>query len=162
MTTDPARLTIVPISLRDARAFIGQHHRHNIVPRGWLFGTSLELAGVRVGVGVASRPVARFLDDGRTVEITRLCLVEGAPRNAASRLYGALCRAAKALGYVRAVTYTLVTEVGTSLRAAGFAVVAEAPSGRRWSTPSRPRTQRDLFGDERRPLEAKHRWERAL
>lgn len=40
--------------------------------------------------------------------------------NACSQLYGALCRAGKALGYREAWTYTLPGEPGTSLRAAGF------------------------------------------
>lgn len=156
-------MCLVPITLREARRFIAEHHRHNIAPRGWLFGTSLELNGVRVGVGVASRPVARALDDGRTVEITRLCLLEGAPKNAASRLYGALCRAARALGWKRAITYTLRTEEGTSLRASGFRLAAAISARDAW-TPSAGvnRVQRDLFGAERRPTGEKSRWERAL
>jgi hypothetical protein len=40
--------------------------------------------------------------------------------NVCSMLYGALCRAGKALGYTEAWTYTLPHEPGISLRAAGF------------------------------------------
>lgn len=98
-----------PIALRRARAFVNEHHRHNVAPQGWLFGVQLVCGTETVGVGIAGRPIARMADDGRTVEITRLTLVEGAPKNAATRLYGALCRAAKALGYLRAITYTLGT-----------------------------------------------------
>lgn len=157
------RLSLVPITLREARRFIEQHHRHNTPPRGWLFGTALHLGDHRVGVGVASRPVARALDDGATIEITRLCLVEGAPRTAASRLYGALCRAADALGYRRAVTYTLQSERGTSLLASGFHQVAELNARPEW-TPQEGvrRRQQNLFGESLRPTEPKVRWERAL
>lgn len=156
-------VVVMPVTLRDARRFIAEHHRHNVAPRGWLFGARLVAEGVTVGVGVASRPVARGLDDGRMVEITRLCLVSGAPKNAASRLYGALCRAAAALGYTRAVTYTLVSEAGTSVRASGFEPIAQLPARETW-TPAEgvQRAQVDIFGETRRPQEAKVRWERAL
>jgi hypothetical protein len=62
--------------------------------------------------------VARGSDDGLTIELIRLT-TEG-DRNACSRLYGAACRAAAAMGYRRAITYTLAEEPGTSLRASGF------------------------------------------
>jgi hypothetical protein len=154
---------LTPLALREARRFIAEHHRHNEPPRGWLFGTALEVNGHRVGVGVASRPVARALQDGRTIEIVRLCLVEGAPHNAASRLYGALCRAAAALGYTSAVTYTLAEETGASLRAAGFEAEAQLEERETWSPDERWwRKQRDLFGNELRPAGAKTRWRRAL
>lgn len=152
-----------PITLREARRFIATHHRHNVAPRGWLFGVQYVFDGHTGGVGIASRPVARALDDGTTMEITRLCLVEGAPKNAASQLYGALCRAAQALGYRRAITYTLASEAATSVRAAGFVLDAELEARNAW-TPQEGvnRRQQDLFGDERRPAEAKHRWVRHL
>lgn len=158
-------LALTPITLAAARRFVTAHHRHNVAPRGWLFGVQLYDASVQltVGVGIASRPVARALDDGLTVEITRLCLVEGAPKNAASRLYGALCRAAAALGYRLAVTYTLAREAASSVRAAGFHAVAEIAARAAWSPAEGVnRSQTNLFGEERRPAEAKVRWERAL
>lgn len=150
-----------PISLREARRFIATHHRHSGPPQGWLFGVGWYVCDQLVGVGVAGRPLARGLQDGRTVEITRICLSEAG--HTASRLYGALCRAAKGLGYVRAVTYTLASESGTSVKAAGFRVVATLEARAEW-TPAEGvnRTQRDIFGDERRPAEAKVRWERSL
>jgi hypothetical protein len=62
--------------------------------------------------------VARHLDNGWTLEVTR-CTTNGT-KNAASLLYGAAWRATKALGYRRLITYTLVEEPGTSLKAAGW------------------------------------------
>lgn len=145
-------LDLVPIKLREAKAFVRQTHRHNDAPRGWLFGVGLEKGGTLVAVGIAGRPVARALDDGLTVEITRIAST--GERNACSKLYGALTRAAFALGYRRIVTYTLEQERGASLRAAGFerrAIVAER-SG--WDCPARPRKS------DPSPRGAKVRWEK--
>jgi len=105
-----------------------------------------------LGVVIAGRPTAREFDDGWTIEVTRLC-TDGA-RNVGSFLYGAANRAAFALGYVRVVTYTLASESGASLRAAGYRVIAERAARPSWDTPSRPRpaqylsTNRLLWGVE--------------
>jgi len=106
-------------------------------------------------VAIAGRPVSRLLDDGATVEVTRVCTT-GEP-NACSMLYGALCRAAAALGYSRVVTYMLAEEPGTSVRAAGFAFAARVEPAESWSRPSRKRA--DAGG---RPAGAKVRWVRDL
>jgi hypothetical protein len=106
-----------------------------------------------VGVVTVGRPVARHLDDGQTVEVTRLCTLAGA-KNAASKLLAAAGRAAQALGYRRIVTYTLSSEDGICCRAAGFKRVAQSAGGR-WSRRRRPRR-------DRHPLEGKIRWERQL
>lgn len=145
-------LRLIPLSQRLARDFVRMHHRHNRPPVGDIFRVGLAEDGVLVAVGIAGRPVARMADDGRTVEITRVCTQGHA--NACSRLYGALCRAAAALGYERAITYTREDEPGTSPKAAGFAPAGETVA-QEWSRPSRPR-RRD--GSPIRKL----RWERAL
>ncbi len=153
-------LQLRPVTLREARRFIGEHHRHNLPPRGWRFGVAVWAEGALVGVGVASRPVARGLDDGVTMEVTRTCTT-GEP-NANSMLYGALCRASKALGYTRVVTYTLEGESGAPLRAAGFEVDAELGPRPAWEYTEQARVQTDIFGEERRPAGAKTRWIRRL
>jgi hypothetical protein len=119
------------------------------------------VGGVLVGVGVAAVPVARMLADGRTVEITRIATDGHA--NACSRIYGALCRAAAALGYTRATTTTLATESGASPRAAGFVEVARrAPSEWRRGGEISGRYVADLFGNRTVPSEVMIRWERKL
>lgn len=121
-------MRIVPVTLREASAFIAEHHRHNKPPRGWKFGVGLRVDGELVGVATAGRPVARHFDDGLTLEVNRTC-TNGA-RNANSMLYGAVWRAAKAMGYARCITYTQADETGASLRAAGWVKVKElAPRG---------------------------------
>ena len=153
-------ICLVPLTREQANKWIGANHRHNRAVVGDIFRVGLATAnGTIVGVGNAGRPVARALDDGATVEITRIC-TDGTP-NACSILYGALCRAAKALGYKRAVTYTLQSELGASLKAANFRPVAHLEARAGWSCESRPRPI-DLWGNEAAPPPPKTRWERQL
>ena len=142
-------MNVVPCTFQEAAAFIRAHHRHHRPSLSVKFCLAVADADVVVGVAMVGRPVARGLDDGWTVEVTRTC-TDGA-RNANSMLYGAAWRAAKALGYRRLVTYTRLEESGASLRAAGFRVVAEVRA-RGWSCPSRPRV-------DTAPLQDKLRWE---
>lgn len=151
---------LVPVSLDEARRFVAQLHRHNKPPRTWKFGVGLEHEGALVGVAMAGRIVSRELQtrQPRAIEITRVCTDE--TRNANSRLYGALCRAAKALGYQRAYTYTLEEESGASLRAAGF--VVDGTVAARDHHGGRARYQENLLGEAVRPEGAKLRWRRDL
>lgn len=152
-------LRLLPMTVSSASRHVAKNHRHNRGVQGGLFACGVEENGQLVGVAIASRPTQYKLDDGRTVEITRVCS-DGTP-NACSKLYAALCRAAQAIGYERAVTYTLASEPGTSLRAAGFTAVASVPA-MPVTTGRRVRVQVDLFGEERRPPGEKTRWQRIL
>jgi hypothetical protein len=130
-------MKIQPVSLKFAQEFVRQHHRHNKPPVGHKFSVGLFDGETCVGVATAGRPVARALDDGLTLEVVRTC-TDGT-RNANSMLYGAIVRAATALGYVRCVTYTQHDESGASLRGAGWTPVANLNPRKGWDTPSRPR-----------------------
>ena len=134
-------LRIVPITLKVAQEFVKLHHRHSVPPVGWKFGVGLINTQTRelVGVATAGRPVARALDDGLTLEVNRTC-TDGT-RNANSMLYGAVWRAAKAMGYVRCITYTQYDESGASLRAAGWVIDSELAARKGWDAPSRPRKE---------------------
>lgn len=139
-------MEIAPITLRAACEFITQHHRHNKPPRGWKFGVSVVDGGAVVGVATAGRPVARAIDDGLTLEVNRTC-TNGA-KNANSMLYGAVWRAAKAMGYKRCITYTQADESGASLRAAGFRKVRDIEPRKSWAESSvRLRSKRDPVGN---------------
>lgn len=142
-------LHLQPITKAEADAFIAAHHRHHRPTVGWKFGVAVNDGSEVVGVVVVGRPVARHNDNGLTLEVTRCC-TDGT-KNAASMLYGAAWRAAKALGYRRLITYTLVSEAGTSLTAAGWRCLYEVP-GRSWSCVSRPRV-------DTHPLQNKLCWE---
>lgn len=130
-------MRIEPITLRQASAFITQHHRHSAPPRGWKFGVGLRAVDALVGVATAGRPVARLLDDGLTLEVNRTC-TDGT-RNANSMLYGAVWRAARAMGYRRGITYIQGDETGASLKAAGWVKVKDIPAKPGWDRPGRPR-----------------------
>ena len=129
-------LQIVPIGFREACAFIRLHHRHHPPPQGHKFSIALSNGEMIVGVAMVDRPVARRLDNGFTLEVTRLC-TDGT-RNACSKLYGASWRIAREMGYWEVITYILDTETGTSLKAAGWKCLGRA-GGLSWNVPSRPR-----------------------
>lgn len=159
-------LAIRPVTKTVARQFVTEHHRHNEAPTPpqVSFAIGLFDGDELLGVATAGQPVARSLCDGLTLEINRTC-VAGDVRNANSRLYGAICRAAKALGYERVITYTLQSESGASLRAAGFQCFEMDRSWRSWQDRSvaRPRYDYNLFGERKNANgEAKYRWERIL
>ena len=144
------RLHIVPVTLAGANEFVGLHHRHHrrVVGHKFSIGVVDDDGDLR-GVAIIGRPVARARDDGKTLEVTRVATDE-CP-NACSALYAAAWRAARAMGYLRLGTYTLESEPGTSLRAAGWRVIHRTAGGS-WSTPSRVRT-------DKHPTESKLLWE---
>lgn len=143
------KLRAVPLSFPEAAEFVREHHRHHTPPAGHKFSIGAMSGDELVGVVIVGRPVARRRDDGATLEVTRLCA--GGHRNACSFLYGAAARATFALGYSRLGTYTLKSEPGTSLRAAGWKLIAETP-GKSWSVATRPRI-------DKHPIEPKLLWE---
>lgn len=151
MTDNPVRLRHARIAFADAAAFVSEHHRHHTPPAGHVFSLGAYQGDRLCGVAIVGRPVARHRDDGATPEITRLC-TDGT-RNACSFLLGACARASAALGFRRIGTYTLGSEGGASLRAAGWRVISEV-KGRSWDTPSRRRT-------DKHPTEPKLLWEPA-
>jgi hypothetical protein len=145
------KLVLHPINLSEARAFIRANHRHHKPPLSGLFaiGCAVEGKHAPCGVVIVGRPVARWEDNGWTAEVTRLCST--GEQNVCSMLYRAAWRAAKAMGYKRLITYTLCSEPGTSLVAAGARLLGEAGGGS-WSRENRPRV--DLH-----PMQKKLKWE---
>jgi hypothetical protein len=142
-------LKIVPVTLREASAFIAAHHRHHAAPRGMKFAVGLVRADIDealarftgqswlVGVATAGRPVARLLDPRCVLEVNRTC-TDGT-RNANSMLYGAVRRAGVAMGYEQIITYTELGESGApgsgSTRTAGRTAGGTAASGRATTSP---------------------------
>lgn len=142
-------LSLQPVTYEEACEFIRRHHRHHLPPQGWKYGIAVNDGAQVVGVVTVGRPVARHLDNGWTLEVTRCC-TDGT-RHACSMLYGAAWRAARALGFRRLITYTLKSEAGKSLHAAGWRVVGETGGGS-WDRTSRPRV-------DRAPTDQKTLWE---
>ncbi|MFK0156543.1 XF1762 family protein [Streptomyces sp. NPDC090493] len=112
---------------------------HHPPPAGQIFAVgAADETGTLRAVAIVGRPVARHLDDGATLEVTRTA--SDGTRNSNSLLYGASWRAAKALGYRRLVTYTQDGESGASLRGAGWRIIASRPPRAGWHSPSRPQS----------------------
>jgi hypothetical protein len=146
----------VPTTRLEAKEFVRAFHRHARPPLGSLFQLGASDGTRLVGVAIAGRPVARMLQDGITLEVTRCCVLDDAPLGTNSFLYMSLWRAARALGYRRCVTYTLATESGASLRGAGWRVLAALPGrwpASAWHGPGRDRDWHSTYGQQ------KLRWE---
>ena len=103
-------LEICPISLKEANAFVEQHHRHHKPVTGHKFSIGCTDGEKIVGVAIVGRPVSRYLDDSWTLEVNRLC-TDGT-RNACSMLYAAAWRAARAMGYHKLVGWKCVGRAG--------------------------------------------------
>ena len=146
----PDKLQARPITLREAAAFTRRYHRHydpRSVGKGAIAAT---LGGKTVGVALAGRPTARHLDDGKTLEVVRVC-TDGT-KNANSFLYSRCKRIALLMGYERVITYTLLEESGSSLHAVGARITAEVDA-REWDQPGRRRRSQSVY------MEPKLRWE---
>ena len=140
-----------PITVKAAIRWVRDTHRHLPIVQGALFAVALHDGQAMRGVALAGNPARVWQGTGRIV-ISRVS-TDGA-ENGCSMLYGAICKAAKALGYREAWTYTLPGEPGTSLRAAGFKDMGLTRGGE-WNRPSRARNA------ALRP-ERKRRWMRQL
>lgn len=150
------KYNLQPLSLKEAQTFINEHHRHNIAPIRDKFRIGLNDGEKVIGVVMVGRPIARHNDDGWTLEVNRLCVLDGY-KDACSMLYGAAWRVTRAMGYKKLITYTLKTEPGTSLVAAGFKVIGETkatPKG--WDVPSRPRVKPKRYPEGQKTI-----WERS-
>ncbi len=134
-------LDVVPLTFLEAATFVGDHHRHHKPPPGHKFSIGVSADDKIVGVAMIGRPVARHFDDGWTLEVNRTC-TDGTP-NANSMLYAAAWRATKAMGYRRLITYTRAGETGSSLRAAGWRIVAERSPRKGWAAQSKTRPRVD-------------------
>lgn len=130
------RFQAVPLELKEANAFVEALHRHHdpVVRDKYRVGAMFD--GKLVGVVQVGRPVSRMLNDGKTVEVVRLCT--NGTFNACSFLYSKAARIAKEMGYSKIITYILESEDGASLRAAGWKYELTTKGGE-WSRPSRKR-----------------------
>lgn len=142
-------LELTPITLSEANAFVKEYHRHHQPVPGCKFCIAVSSEGKVIGVAIVGRPVARYLDDGWTLEVNRT-YTDGT-RNVNSMLYGACQRVAFGLGYKKLVTYTLPEEGGASLKASNWKCIGKIGGGS-WNRKSRPRI-------DMHPLQHKLRWE---
>ena len=149
------KLELFPITIKDANNFVDQHHRHNNpVKIGYRFALGAVYDDDLVGVAMVGRPVARMLDDGFTAEVLRVCVLDAAPKNTCSFLYGRCWRVWQQMGGKRMVTYTLQSESGSSLRGAGWKIMGEVSTrSNPWGSSSRKREHQSIYE------QLKFRWE---
>ena len=145
-------LELTPVTLKKANEFVTLFHRHHRAVTGHKFSIGCSQNGQLVGVVIVGRPVSRYLDDGKTVEVNRLCTI--GIKNTCSILYAAAARAAKAMGYSKIITYILKSENGGSLKAAGWKCAGLA-GGLEWTGVRKPPVS--LY-----PQEKKLRFEKIL
>ena len=131
-----------PMTDREACEFVGEHHRHNRPPQCWIFSKARNNGKKIVGVAIVGRPVACMLDDGQTLELTRLCA--NGTTSVSSKLPGAVRRTAFALGYKRVGGYPLECKGGVMLRTAIWKLIGEAVDGS-WSRKIRPQEDKQLL-----------------
>lgn len=143
----------VPMELREAQNYINTYHRHHQAAYRDKFRIAAMKDEKIVGVVQVGRPVSRRLDDGKTLEVLRLCT--NGEKDVCSFLYSRAARIAKEMGYVKIITYTLESEPGISLRASGWTLEADGVGGASWDVPSRPRevisSQLTLFPELEKP-----------
>lgn len=162
-----AKLKILPISLKEANAYVETNHRHHRKATGHKYSLAVyDENDVLHGVAIVGRPLSRFLDDGKTLEVLRLC-TDGT-YNACSILYARCARVAKEMGYEKIITYILEEEHGSSLKASGWACEEENVGGGSWENCSRriddrTYTQTSLFEERPKyPIGKKKRYSKLL
>ena len=147
-------LEAYPMSLSEANEYINTHHRHHKAVHRDKYRVGVKDETGIHGVIQVGRPVSRVLDDGETLEVVRCC-TDGT-KGACSFLYSRAARVAKELGYKKIITYILVSEDGTSLKASGWKCENKNCGGGEWNRPSRPREKGTY------PTIPKQRWEKRL
>lgn len=158
-------MKFVPVSLKMANEFVEALHRHHRKTSGHKFSIGCEVNDKLVGVCIVGRPLSRYLDDGWTLEVLRLC-TDGT-KNACSFLYYRAARIAREMGYTKIITYILQEEDGTSLKASGWECETDNAGGGEWNCPARPRVmveqQMSLFPQmEKYPTGKKKRYCKVL
>ncbi|MFC2953137.1 XF1762 family protein [Marinicaulis aureus] len=156
-------LSIAPTTIKQANEFIKEYHRHHrptIRSCGRWALAALDYDQNTVGVAIAGNPVSANFMDGYTIELTRLCVKESAPKGTCSFLISTCCKIWRTMGGTRVITYTLDTESGASLKGAGWKLADSVKPHKRWQNKSR------ADGIMRSPLEiyklTKLRWEKHL
>ena len=68
-----AVMKAVPLELKEANEFVERLHRHHDSVHRDKFRVGCEVDGNLVGVIQLARPVSRMLDNGKIIEVVRLC-----------------------------------------------------------------------------------------
>ncbi len=156
-------LTIRPISLKDANAYVIANHRHHDKATGHKFSLAVYDGDRLCGVAIVGHPQSRMIDNANVLEVLRLC-TDGT-YNACSILYGRCARVGKEMGYQKIITYILESELGSSLKACGWVCEEEKCGGVAWNGQREVERHRqtELFETKRKPpQELKKRYAKIL
>jgi hypothetical protein len=129
MERKASRLLVRPSTLREANHYVRLWHSHNEPVRGCMFTVACETrTGDVVGVAIVGRPIAPALQDGRTIEVTRVATpglrADRRCWGAMSMMIRSVWAAAWAIGVRRGVSYTRADESGRGYEVAGWLPVA--------------------------------------
>ena len=124
-------MEIHPIHIWQADEFVKLHHRHNKKAGNGKFAIAAFEGAQMIGVAIAGRPRSRKLDNGKTLEVYRVC-TDGT-KNATSFLYARVKRIGQLMGYEKIITYTLQSESGSSLFAIGATIEKEVNHTNQWN-----------------------------
>ena len=105
-------------SFKVAKAFHRKYHRHLKSLIGHKFSIAAIENNKTLGIVTVGRPISRILDNGKTLEITRLTSLGS--RNLCSQLYSKAIKECKNLNYEKVITYTRIDENGSSVKASNF------------------------------------------
>lgn len=153
-----------PITIKEANAFVSKNHRHHRATTRnsgkWAISAYDINSNELVGVAIVGNPVSATYMDGVTLEITRLCVIESAPKGTASFLISKCSKIWEIMGGEKLITYTLSHESGASLKGAGWDKEAIVRPHNNWNNKSK------LDGKKRDLLEIyrlkKIRWAKIL
>lgn len=150
-----------PITIKEANKFVKEHHRHHRPTSNntgkWALSVIDKKTNEILGVLIVGNPVSATFMDGYTLEITRLCIKENAPKGSASFLISKCSKIWKIMGGKKIITYTLCYESGASMKGAGWIKTGEVKPHNNWKNKS------VMDGKKRDVLEVysikKNRWE---
>lgn len=153
-----------PITIKGANLFIKENHRHHRPTSRnsgkWAISIIDKRTGKIIGVAIAGNPVSATYMDGYSLEITRLCVLESAPKGASSFIISKCSKIWKLMGGKRILSYTLCSESGASMKGAGWEKTGIVKPHNNWKYKS------DMDGKSRDFLEIyemkKFRWELEL
>lgn len=148
------RLTVCPLTLRQANAMVLHLHRHHEPAHAHRWSIGVMRGAELCAAAIVGRPVAHRTPQYSVAEVTRL-VTDGTP-HACSKLYAACARVAKAMGFEEIQTFILRSESGVSLVAAGWTEDKRLTRGGSWNRPSRAGRRDD------QPQEPKRRWFKIL
>lgn len=147
-------MRVVPLTLAQANKVVAELHRHHKPAHGHRFSIGLIDADEKIiGAAICGRPKAHMTPQYEVLDVLRL--TTDGTKNAPSMLYGRAARIGKEMGFWKIQTFILESELGTTLKAAGWEFDGMTDGGD-WNRPSRGGRRTD------QPMEPKQRWQKVL